>query len=114
MKMVEWLRSLRYVVANHAKDNSRLVSRMNSLERVLRERTDIAVDVGSPVRDSLGSHVIVIGRYNRQHYVQTYTIKEEDLVHLVHQLREMERYGRVMTIDAPPVVRAAFRNAMEE
>jgi hypothetical protein len=79
-------------------------ARIAELEKLVRDRTNIAVDVGFKT----ASHVIVVGRYRNADYVQTYALNMPDMGPLIAQLRQMERYGEVRRIDAPPVFKAVF------
>jgi hypothetical protein len=110
--MLNWLKKLRRIVADYDRDLESLAAAVKAeraqrqaLETILRERTDIAVDVGfkSP------SHVIVVGRYKDQDFVQTYSIATPDLAALIDQLKAMERYGVVRQIDAPPQFRGVVK-----
>lgn len=85
----------------------RLQERIKELEVVVRDRTEIAVDVN---RDGI-NHVIVIGTYQGHDFVQTYTLRAVDLQDLIQQLRVMEKYGAVRRVDAPPEVRAVVKHS---
>jgi hypothetical protein len=77
---------------------------MMQLGLLVRERTNIAVDVNF----KSANHVIVIGRYRNSDYVQTYSIPEKDLFNIIAELKEMEKYGNAKRIDAPPIFKAVF------
>lgn len=102
--MIKWLKKLRRIVDAYSADQLAMYSRIAELEALVRERTNIAVDVG--FREC--SHVIVIGRYKGADYIQSYSLQSSDLNHLVDQLKQMERFGNVRRIDSPPQFRAAF------
>lgn len=102
--MLKWLNKLKMIVAGYDADLRNAHARIAELEKLVKDRTNIAVDVGF----RSASHVIVIGRYRNADYVQTFEIDAPDLIRLVDQLRELERYGAVKRVDAPPQFRAVF------
>lgn len=102
--MLKWLKRAKAIVSSYDADLADAHRRITQLETLVRERTNIAVDVGFKT----ATHVIVVGRYKGADYVQTYSVDPKDLTHLIDLLRRMERYGAVRRIDGPPVVRAVF------
>lgn len=104
-KLVVWFKTLRAIVATHDADRAALHRRMDQLDRLVRERTDIAVDV----RFQEPNYVIVVGRYKNVDYVQTYTLRTDSLGYLIDILKDMERVGCVRVVDAPPHMRAVVR-----
>lgn len=103
--MIKWMKKLREMVANYDSDLCKAHARISELETLVRDRTNIAVDVGFKT----ASHVIIVGRYKDADYVQTYGLDTPDLAVLIDQLRQMERHGAVRRVDAPPQFRAVFR-----
>ncbi len=106
--LLTWWRRLRHIVRAHEETMDRIDSlrrRIDDLDKIIRERTDIAVDVrfGGP------SYVIVVGRYRNADYVQTYSVHADDLQHLIEMLRGMARHARVRLVDGPPGLRAVFQ-----
>ena len=122
--MFSWLKSLQYVVKNYSVDLFKLKNRLDmlevyvanqqariqTLEHLIREHTNIAVDVG--FRD--GHHVIVVGHLKGADYVQTFAVQEQDIAQLVGILKDMERYGKVVRIDAMPYISACIKNEFKE
>lgn len=102
--MLKWLKKLKAIVAGYDADLRNAHARIAELEKLVRDRTNIAVDVGF----KSASHVIVVGRYKNADYVQTYALDTPDLAALIDQLRQMERHGAVRRVDAPPQFRAVF------
>jgi hypothetical protein len=96
---------IRAVSSQHHVDVIALNARIDQLDKLVKDRTDIAVDFGY-MWDS--SHVIVLGRYRNRDYVQTYRLDHQEFVQLIDRLRAMERHGVVRRLDAPPAVRAVF------
>lgn len=105
-KLVVWFKTLRAIVATHDAEMASLRHRMEGLDRLVRERTDIAVDVAVHRNDR--SHVIVVGRYRNRDYVQTYSVQSEDFIGLVEHLKAMEAHGVVRYMDGPPMMKAVF------
>jgi len=108
--MLKWIKKLKTIVARYDNDFSKEHARIMELEKLIRERTNIAVDVGVAGT----SHVIVVGRYRNVDYVQTYALNTPDLATLIEQLQQMERYGVVRRVDAPPQFRAVFERVRHE
>jgi len=102
--MLKWLKKLKSIVAGYDADLRNAHSRIAELEKLVKDRTNISVDAGF----RSASHVIVIGRYRNADYVQTFEMDTPSLDALIDQLREHERYGKVVRVDAPPVFRAVF------
>lgn len=114
--MLNWLRTLHRIICNYDWEIGRLRDRLEAeqgkrkqLEALLRERTSIAVDVG--FKDAC--YVIVVGRYKGADYVQTFSINTPDMASLIEQLKQMERYGEVKRVDAPPQFRAVFQREFD-
>jgi hypothetical protein len=103
--MFAWLNKLRSIVTRHQDEVNFLHHRIDVLEKIIKERTDIAADI----HFSGKNHIIVIGQYKNTGYVQTYSVNTEDLHQLIQQLKHMEQFGVVRTVDAPPTFRGAFR-----
>ena len=104
--MIKWLKKLKSIVAGYDADLRNAHARIAELEKLVRDRTNIAVDVGFRSMN----HVIVVGRYKGADYVQTYTLDTPDIAALIDQLRQMERHGAVRRVDAPPPFRAVFEH----
>lgn len=102
--MFAWFKKLKSIVLRHQDDVNYLHNRISELEKIIRERTDVAVDVNY----SGHNHIIVVGQYKNTGYIQTYAINTDDLYHLIKQLEGMEKYGKVRVIDAPPTFNATF------
>jgi hypothetical protein len=80
------------------------ISRMDTLEKLVRDRTDISVDIG--FKDA--SYVVVTGRYRNRDYVETFQLGNKELSVLIEELKRMERYGTISHMDAPPQFRAVI------
>ena len=78
--------------------------RVDELERLVRERTDMVVD--AHFHDT--SYIVVMGRYKNRDYVQTFYVPGGDFESLVERLKEMTKFGIVRKVDCPPLMRAVF------
>ncbi len=96
---------IRAVSSQHHVDVIALNARLDQLDKLIKDRTDIAANVGY---SGDRSYVIAIGRYRNLDYVQTYELGDMEFSGLLDSLRKIERYGVVRRLDAPPVVRAVF------
>jgi hypothetical protein len=103
--MFKWLKKLRLIVDAYHTDLLRTREKLAALETLVRDRTEISVDLGFREKN----YAVVVGRYRGSDYVQTYILREADLVGLIEQLRDMERHGHLDRIDAPPQFRAVFK-----
>lgn len=113
--MFEFFKKLKRIVKDYDADQKSATARVDTLARahgriveleaLIRDRTDIAVDV----RFREASHIIVVGRYKNADYVQSFTMRDTELEGLIRQLRDMERGGYVRRIDAVPEIRAVIK-----
>lgn len=116
MKILAWFKNLFYIVEFYNREIAQLQlratvlekttevqkARIEVLEAMVRENTDIAVDCGWR-----GMNVItVIGRYRNKDYIQTFHVHEQSIGDLIEQLKRMEQYATIRRVDAPPVIRA--------
>ena len=104
--MISWIKKLIGIVKNYDSDRETLRVRIAQAEQVIRDRTDVHADVHYKSENQ----IIVVGRYKNRDYVQTYSVCSGDFHALIQQLRDMERYGHISRIDAPPAMRAVFEH----
>lgn len=102
--LIAWCKSLRSIVRTYRGDNDRIHQRIAELEKIIRERTGIAVDAYSNPRYGT-NHVIVVGRYGNRDYVRAYSMPSGEFAHLIDRLKQESRYGRITTVDAVPEMR---------
>ena len=103
MNVKQWIKKLRYIVANYDRDHSWFNARMNEATALIKERTDIHADVAFHAKGQ--SQIIMIGRYARNDYIQIFTVGEGDFNYLVTQMREMQRYGTIKKVDCAASMR---------
>ncbi len=102
---------IRSVSSQHHVDVIALNARIDQLDKLVKDRTDIAANVGY---SGNRSYVIVIGRYQNVDYVQTYELGDMELSGLIDSLRYIERHGVVRQLDSPPMVRAVFKREVHD
>ena len=109
--MIKWLKKLISIVSTYDSDqqvlskrSSEIAQRQNELDRLIKDRTDIAVDVG--VRGDC--QVFLIGRYRNNDFIQTYSINLPDFESLVEYIKALEKHGILRRLDAPAYTRAVF------
>jgi hypothetical protein len=103
---------IRAVSSQHHVDVIALNARIDQLDKLVKDRTDIAANVG--YSGDRGSYVIVIGRYRNVDYVQTYKLGDMTFFEVLDSLHKMERHGVVRRLDAPPAVRAVFKREVHD
>ena len=101
--MLKWLKRLQAIVANYDTDMRNTHKQIAQLDKVIHDRTDIAVDIRLN-----SSYVIVAGHYKNTDYVQTFRLDTQDFADLIDRLKHLEKHGTIRRIDAPPLFRAAF------
>jgi len=113
MKIINWFKKLMEIVADYdkkieqqKKQNKTYRRLISEAVRLIQDRTDISV--GAAFNKHMHNQIIVTGRYKNRDYVEVFTIAHGELEHLIHQLREMQRYGVVNKIDAPIGMRAVI------
>ena len=102
--MFKLVKKLLAIVRNYDNDLKLAHKRIADLEKVIQDRTNVCLDVG--FRGA--NHVIVVGRYKDKDFIQCYDVKESEFSGLIDRLREMNKYGRVARVDAPPTFSAVF------
>jgi len=107
MKLFKWFRKLRLIVNRYETDRSSLQRQMNNALRLIRNRTTVHADVH--MRDAY-DQIIVVGQYRNRDYVRVFSVKPDDLRHLVDILKSME--ARIGRIDAPHQVDAVIKDSL--
>jgi hypothetical protein len=97
--LIAWCKSLRSIVRTYRGDNDRIHQRIAELEKIVRDRTEVAVDVNQRYG---ASYVIVVGRYRNNDYIQTYVVPADEFEYLIERLKRESRYGQITKIDAAP------------
>jgi len=106
-KIIERFKKLWAIADDYDSDIRVLERRIETATDLIRDRTNVHVDIAPSARQP--HQVIVIGRYRGKDYIQTYSIHEDSFVGLVHQLKDMERhYGAVKRVDCTPHMRVVI------
>jgi len=116
--MINWVKTLFRVVRNYEHNNTVLLREVNvalaraaALETILKERTDIHVEAPY-FRGSQGT-VIVCGQYRGQDFVDVFQTVPQDFTTVVDMLKQMSRYAKIRTVDAPVELRAWIKRETE-
>lgn len=108
--MFTWIKKLKAIVATYYVNLDALHSRIDKLDALVRDRTDISVDVSMTRKNP--SQVIVTGQYRNSDYVQVFNVDTDDLALLIDMLRDMQRHGVVRRVDAPIGFKAVFNREL--
>lgn len=109
-RLIAWLKKAREIVEHYDRDRMAIFHEVRAAERVIRDRTDIAVDIPVSRRDPC--NVIVTGLYRGTDFVQTYSLAPQDMAEVIEHLKTMQRYGRVRVVDAPIAMRAVVKREL--
>lgn len=107
--MFKSLSKLRRIYDTYDSNIAALNTRIDALEKIIRERTETSLSVNYN-----GNYLIAVGAYKGKGYVETYRMDKQDFNSLILQLKEMQRYSTIRTIDAPPQMRAVYEFAIKE
>jgi len=75
-------------------------------EKVIRERTDLHVDVHNRGK----SYAILIGEYRGKDYIKAFHVPHESIPELIGQMRNLERYATTRRVDCHPGLDVVFRH----
>jgi hypothetical protein len=113
--MIRWFRKLREIVRNYDTDRNAIhlkicqtEKRAIEAENVIRSRTDIHADI----HYKSDNQIIVVGRYRNRDYVQVFHVAPDDFCAMIEKFRDMERYGYMARVDAPPQMKVVFENEL--
>jgi len=123
MRPIKWIKTLARIVATYDKnridsrlredsDKEYLASRIRECEQIIRDRTDIHVDLSVAGRNA--NQIVVIGHYRGCDYVQTYSMYNKDFTYVVEQLKEMSRYATVKRVDAVHGMEAVIAHELKK
>lgn len=114
MNIFNYFKTLHTLIKSHAESQTEIASlkrklefqseKMVFLDKLIKERTDIAVDVH---RYDMNT-VIVIGRYKNADYINCFKLAASELSPLIERLKDMEKYGTVRRMDSFPEFRAIY------
>lgn len=87
-------------------DAKELHAQATALMKWVQERTTIDVDVS--MRRGQPNTIILSGLYRDRAYVNVFEIETEDMHDLIRYLKDLQQWGQVRHLDAPPTFRALF------
>lgn len=79
-------------------------------EQVIRERTDVHTDI----HYKAPSTIIMIGKYRNKDYVKVFNMEEREWIPILEGLRNMQKYGIINRIDAPPHLDVVLKRELEK
>ena len=97
---------LRCEAAQIQADAKELHAQATALVKWVRERTNIDVDVS--MRPGQPNTIILSGLYRGRAYINVFEIKTEDMYDLIRHLKDLQQWGQVRHLDAPPTFHALF------
>ena len=106
-RIKKWFAELFYIVRNYRDNQIRLQRQTGYALELIRKRTTVHADVH--MRDTY-DQIIVIGQYRNRDYVRVFSVKPDDLLHLVGILKSMEAaLGRIDVVhSADAVIKDVF------
>jgi len=110
--MISWFKKLIRIVRFYDLDYQRLSTELTELRDLIRERTDIHVDVSMNRHDP--HQVIMVGQYAGRDYVRTYNLKHADFTQLIDHLKGLQKHGRVGMVDALPHISVVVKSEMSK
>jgi 23S rRNA A2030 N6-methylase RlmJ len=112
-KVISWFKELFLIVKtfktqleNFERRTHMLHSDIEECRKIIKDRTDLHADI----HYKSSSCIIAVGRYRNRDYVQVFNLRDEDFKGMIERFREMERYGHMARIDAPPQMKAVFEH----
>ncbi len=113
MKIIQWFQTLFRIVRTYDVQSiedtarvTRLSKRIMDTEQVIRERTDLHVDVHNRGK----SYAILIGEYRGRDYIKAFHVPHNSIPELIGQMRNLERYATTRRIDCHPFLDVAFEH----
>lgn len=108
---MKWFKKLFRIVRNHDLEVKRLERKIDKLEKLLRDRTSLSVDI-SPMSRGV-THVVVCGRYKNRDYVEVFSITEKDLIDLIPTLKQLQKKASLNFVDAPMEFKAVLKRQID-
>ena len=102
------IKYLQDIIKRYAALIESLKKRLFEAEDMLRQTTEIGVDVSYHGLN----HVIVVGRYKNHDYIRCFSVRNDCLADLVSTIKGMERRGQVTCVDAPPGLKAVINKGL--
>lgn len=113
MKLIDWFKTLRHIVANYGSDRGELYrhidttnQRITGVEQRMVACTTVSADISASIRDR--SQVVLIGRYRNQDYVEIVDLGPGEFSDIVERVRAIRRHGREGRFDVPHGARYVF------
>jgi len=121
--MIKWFKKLFHIVKHfddyvesiNALSDEMVIAKREVAEGVtlIRDRTELHMDVRSYSRDAAPHQIILIGRYMNRDYVQTFNVPAENFRGLIEQCRDMEKYSHMGCVDAAPEMKTIVQREQQ-
>ncbi len=98
-RLVKMYVKIAAIVETHNESLLVLNRRIANAERMIKHRTEISADVHARINHL--NHIVLVGRYRNNDYVEIFSIRNDSMDSLVQQLAHMQKYAQVHRIDAP-------------
>ena len=110
--LMKWLgvNELYIRTGHHARNIHRIGREVREAVKIIKDRTDIHVDAHCMTP----STIITIGKFKKRTYFQCYNMHDRTFEALVCQLKDMQKYGNIHTIDAPMAMEQVFKYELQE
>ena len=127
MNIIKWFKTVNRIIQDRVADQERFrreIARLEeeskrrdsglgfdikNLEGLIKDRTDMAVDVAPYGKESC---VILVGRFKGSDYVQVIPMPESDFIYVVEHLRALSKHANLRRVDGPPALKYVVRNDM--
>lgn len=104
--LIQWIQKVKHIIKYYELDQRRIAGQIQSAEQIIRERTEINVELNTRG----DNHIVMVGRYRNRDYVETITVDARSFDYMVRKVRELEQFGRLNRIDGHPGMRATFEH----
>ena len=115
MNIFKWFKTLFRIVREYDKDLNALEGmneytrfRADQAEKVIRDRTELHVDV----RQRSASHAILIGEYRGRDFIQAFNIPSDSLEELLSHVKYLTQHAHLQRVDCHPELRAVIEHKL--
>lgn len=91
--------------------NKNLMRLIHEATSLIRDRTEVHLDIAAN-RERGQNTVILVGRYKNRDYVQCYQVNEHHFRDFLEHLQDVQRYGEIRYVDAPPAFKAIINKEL--
>ena len=95
--------------SNMLERETRLRREIETVKHVLQERTEVNLDHCIKER----SHVVVIGRYKHNDFVQIFDVRDSTINSVVEMLKAQENFAHVNRVDSAPLYSRIIKKELD-